>query len=83
MPRRKQPRIPDAILDQLLARISQMAALGTDHGRPFDECVAAACQGLPRDQSTRRAWMALEALDACRPGFLVITNVVCAARPSR
>jgi hypothetical protein len=60
-----------------------MAALGTAHRRPCDESAAAACQGLPRDWSTSRARMALEALDACRPGFLVIANVVSAARPSR
>ena len=51
-----------------------MAALGTDHRRQFDERAAAACQGLLRDQSTTRARMALDALDALRPGFLVITN---------
>ena len=62
---------------------STMAALGTAHRRPSDESAAAACQGLPRDQSTGRARMALEARDACRPGFLAITNVVSAARPSR
>jgi hypothetical protein len=62
---------------------STMAALGTDHRRQLDERAAAACQGLLRDQSTTRARMALDALDALRPGFLVITNGVCAARPSR
>ena len=70
-------------ISELMPRISQMAALGTDHRRPFDERAAAACKGLLRDQSTSRTRMALEALDALRPGFLVITNVVCAARPSR
>ena len=64
-------------------RISQVAALGTAHRRPPDESAAAACQGLPRYQSTSRARMTLEALDACRPGFLAIPNVVSAARPSR
>jgi hypothetical protein len=60
-----------------------MAALGTDHRRQFDERVAAVGKGLLRDQSTSRARMALEALDVFRPGFLAITNVVSAARPSR
>ncbi|MDQ5827442.1 MAG: ATP-binding cassette domain-containing protein, partial [Chloroflexota bacterium] len=72
-----------AVMQEDQPRISQMAALGTDHRRQLDERAAAACQGLLRDQSTSCARMALEALDACRPGLLVITNVVSAARPSR